>query len=52
MIQQRPENWRLGVGITAMSFLAFTLMDVCIKWVGLGCPVSEQFCMGLAQIRS
>jgi drug/metabolite transporter (DMT)-like permease len=36
-------NWRLGIVITCVSFFAFTIMDICIKWVGGRCPVIESF---------
>jgi drug/metabolite transporter (DMT)-like permease len=36
-------NWRLGILITCLCFFLFTVMDICIKWVGNRCPVMESF---------
>ena len=36
-------NWRLGVLLTCVAFLCFTLFDGCVKWVGERCPVFESF---------
>ena len=36
-------NWRLGIVITCACFFIFTIMDICIKWVGTRCPVMETF---------
>ena len=36
-------NWRLGILLTCVCFLCFTLFDLCIKAIGPDCPVFEEF---------
>jgi drug/metabolite transporter (DMT)-like permease len=43
MTPARPQSWRLGIVITCLCFLSFTIFDVCIKWVGDRSPIYETF---------